>query len=178
MYLFGCCALSVTLFAIGAVDLAPRANAATWAQCALMLCCTFVYDLSLGPFCYVLLAEVSSARLRGFTIALATVSCYIWSVVFAVVIPYAMNEDEGNWRGKMGFLFAGTAALCAVYCFFCLPETRGRTFEELDVLFEKRVPSRQFARCRVDIVDAAQGEARVEGQVVESKREADGGAQV
>ncbi|KAL4877825.1 general substrate transporter [Aspergillus karnatakaensis] len=154
MYLFGCISLSILLFAIGAVDLAPRDTAATWAQCALMLACTFVYDLSLGPFCYVLLAEVSSARLRGFTIALATVSCYVWSVVFAVVIPYAMNEDQGDWRGKMGFLFAGTAALSAVYCFFCLPETRGRTFEELDVLFERGVPSRRFEGCRVEIVDA------------------------
>ena len=159
MYLFGCCSLAVALFAIGAVDLAPRADnatrvAATWAQCALMLLCTFVYDLSLGPFCYVLLAEVSSARLRGFTIALATVACFVWSVVFAVVIPYAMNEDQGNWRGKMGFLFSGLAGLSAVWCFFYLPETRGRTFEELDVLFERKVDSRRFSRYKVDIVDA------------------------
>ncbi|KAI9368654.1 general substrate transporter [Aspergillus egyptiacus] len=154
MYLFGCCSLAVVLFAIGAVDLAPGSTiAATWAQCGLMLLCTFVYDISLGPFCYVLLAEVSSARLRGFTIALATVACFIWSVVFAVIIPYAMNEDQGNWRGKMGFLFSGTAALCTVYCFFCLPETRGRTFEELDILFERGVPSRKFEQYKVDIVD-------------------------
>ncbi|KAL5049177.1 hypothetical protein BDW71DRAFT_176296 [Aspergillus fruticulosus] len=151
MYLSGCCSLAIVLFAIGAVDLAPRQAAATWAQCALMLLCTFIYDLSLGPFCYVLLAEVSSARLRGFTIALSTVACFVWSIVFAVVIPYAMNEDQGNWRGKMGFLFAGTSALCTIYCYWCLPETKGRTFEELDVLFEKRVPSRKFASATVDI---------------------------
>ncbi|KAL3481402.1 general substrate transporter [Aspergillus californicus] len=161
MYLFGCISLALVQFAIGAVDLAPRATAATtWAQCALMLLCTFVYDLSLGPFCYVLLAEVSSARLRGFTIALSTVACFVWSVVFAVVIPYAMNEDQGDWRGKMGFLFAGLSVLCACYCFWCLPETRGRTFQELDVLFERGVKSRQFERCRVDLVEGEGGEGR------------------
>ncbi|KAL4804122.1 general substrate transporter, partial [Aspergillus unguis] len=160
MYLFGCASLAVVLFCIGAVDLAPRSVNATWAQCGLMLLCTFIYDLSLGPFCYVLLAEVSSARLRGFTIALATVSCFVWSVVFAVVIPYAMDEDQGNWRGKMGFLFAGLSVLCTVYCWFCLPETRGRTFEELDVLFEKRVKSREFHKCKVDIVDAQAEQSR------------------
>ncbi|KAL2832611.1 general substrate transporter [Aspergillus cavernicola] len=152
MYLFGCCTLSLLLFTIGAVDLAPRQQSTTWAQCALMLLCTFIYDLSLGPFCYVLLAEVSSARLRGFTIALATVACFVWSVVFAVVIPYAMNEDEGDWRGKIGFLFSGLSAGCALYCFWCLPETRGRTFEELDVLFERGVESRRFECYRVEIV--------------------------
>ncbi|KAL4966616.1 putative MFS alpha-glucoside transporter [Aspergillus stella-maris] len=159
MYLFGCCSLAVTLFAIGAVDLAPRRTSSTWAQCGLMLLCTFVYDLSLGPFCYVLLTEVSSARLRGFTIALSTVACFVWSVVFAVAIPYAMNEDQGDWRGKMGFLFSGLAALSAVYCWFCLPETRGRTFEELDVLFERGVSAREFGKIKVDIVDAQSGRA-------------------
>ncbi|KAJ5183092.1 hypothetical protein N7492_000708 [Penicillium capsulatum] len=128
MYLFGCSTLAIVLFIIGAVDLAPRQSSTTWAQCGLMLACTFVYDLSLGPFCYVLLAEVSSAKLRGLTIALSTVTCFVWSVVFAVVIPYAMNEDQGNWR-----------------------ETKGRTFEELDILFERKVPSRKFKHYKVDM---------------------------
>ncbi|KAF7137002.1 hypothetical protein CNMCM5793_006753 [Aspergillus hiratsukae] len=128
MYLFGCVSLMILQLAIGTIDLAPRRTGTTWAQCGLMLVCNFVYDLTLGPFCYVLLAEVSSVKLRGLTIALATVSCYVWSIVFAIVIPYAMNEDEGNWKGKLGFLFAGTSLLCTIYCFLCLPETKGRNF--------------------------------------------------
>ncbi|KAF3394167.1 Alpha-glucosides permease MPH3 [Penicillium rolfsii] len=152
MYIFGCSSLCVILLIIGAVDMVPnRTTQVVWAQCGMMLICTFIYDISLGPFCYVLLAEVSSARLRGLTIALATVSCLVWSVVFAVVIPYAMNEDQGDWRGKIGFLFSGLSFLCAVYCYWCLPETKGRTFEELDILFEQKVPSRKFKDYRVDI---------------------------
>ena len=151
MYLIGCSALAVLQFAIGAVDVSSRSRGGTWAQCGLMVACTFVYDLSLGPFCYVLLAEVSSVRLRGLTIALATVTCFVWSIVFTVVIPYAMNTDQGNWRGKIGFLFSGLSFLCAVYCYWCLPETKGRTFGELDVLFERKVPSRKFQNYKVGI---------------------------
>ncbi|RAL12824.1 putative MFS alpha-glucoside transporter [Aspergillus homomorphus CBS 101889] len=146
MYLAGCSALAVVLLLIGVLDVIPRHTATIWAQCALMLACTLVYDVSLGPFCYVLLAEVSSVRLRGVTIGLATVSCFVWSVVFAVVIPYAMNEDEGNLGGKLGFLFAGTSVVCAGMCFFWLPETQGRTFAELDAMFEQGVASRRFRR--------------------------------
>lgn len=154
-YLWGCAGLTVALFIIGALDLAPRtANTApVWAQCALILACNFVYDLTIGPFCFVLLAEVSSAKLRSVTIALATVTCHIMSLVFSVVIPYAMNEDEGNWRGKLGFLFSGLSLLCTVYCFFCLPGTKGRTFEELDILFEKKISSREFRKYVVDVVE-------------------------
>lgn len=156
VYLVGCTVLCALQLSIGLVDaIAPQDGSgnkgATWAQCGLMIVCTLVYDLTLGPFCYVLLAEVSSARLRGATVALSTVSCFIWSIVFAVAIPYAMDKDEANWGGKLGFLFAGTTLLCLVYCFFCLPETKGRTFEELDILFERKVPSRKFKNYQIDM---------------------------
>lgn len=158
-YLWGCVGLAALCFIIATIDFAPKTSTApTWAQCALMLVCNLVYDITIGPYCFVLLAEVSSARLRGMTIALATVSCHIISIICAVAIPYAMNEDQGNWRGKIGFLFAGLGALCAVYCFFCLPETKGRTFEELDILFERKVPSRKFKNYEINGAVAANEE--------------------
>lgn len=156
VYLVGCTVLCILQFVIGIIDLADN-RAATWAQCGLMLACTLAYDLTLGPLCYVLLAEVSSVRLRGATVALSTVSCFIWSIVFAVAIPYAMDVDEANWGGKLGFLFAGTTLLCLVYCYFFLPETKGRTFEELDILFQRRVPSRKFKQYRIDMTVDSQG---------------------
>ncbi|KAJ5815144.1 sugar transporter [Penicillium riverlandense] len=156
-YLWGCAGLSVLLFLIGVLDLVPRSNSGpVWAQCVLMLACNFVYDLTIGPFCFVLLAEVSSAKLRSVTIALATVTCQSLSIVFSVAIPYAMNEDEGNWRGKLGILFAGLSFICALYCFFCLPETKDRTFEELDILFERKVPTRKFKDYDIRLVVGAE----------------------
>lgn len=144
-YVYGCAVLTLITFMIGMIDLAPRnTSAPTWAQCSFILAANFVYDITIGPFCFVLLAEVSSAKLRGFTIALANVAVAAVSILCAVAIPYAMNEDQGNWRGKVGFLFAGLGFLTTLYCFFCLPETKGRTFEELDIMFERKVPSRNF----------------------------------
>jgi hypothetical protein len=151
-YLFGTIGLATIMFLIGAIDFAPRATSApTWTQCSLMLLANLIYDITIGPLCYVMLAEVPTARLRGLTIALATVSVQIVSIIFAVAIPYAMNRDEGDWRGKVGFIFAGTGGLCTVYCFFFMPETRNRTFEELDVLFERKVSSREFFAYRFDV---------------------------
>lgn len=43
--------------------------------------------------------------------------------------------------------------MCFVYTFFRVPEPRGRTFAELDVLFEHRVGARQFAKTKVDVFD-------------------------
>lgn len=40
---------------------------------------------------------------------------------------------------------------CIVYTYFRIPEPNGRTFAELDVLFEKGVSARKFASTKVDV---------------------------
>lgn len=150
IYIAGTALIALILLLIGILDVVPHSAGSSsgtgvvWGQSALLLICLLVYDFTIGPVCFTILCEIASVQLRSMTIGLATVACSIWNIIFAVAIPYAMDADEGNWKGKLGFLFAGIAALCTVWCFFCLPETKDRTFEELDILFEERVSSRKF----------------------------------
>jgi SP family general alpha glucoside:H+ symporter-like MFS transporter len=51
---------------------------------------------------------------------------------------------------KSGFFYAGTCFLSLVWAYFRLPEPKGRTYGELDVLFEQGVPARKFASTVVD----------------------------
>ncbi|KAI7971083.1 hypothetical protein EIK77_007199 [Talaromyces pinophilus] len=152
LYIWGTLAIALLLFVIGILDVIPQARSGSkntapiWAQCSLILVCLFTYDITIGPACFTILTEIPSVQLRGMTIGLATVSCHIWNIIFGVSIPYAIDQDQGNWRGKVGFLFAGIATVCSAWCWLCLPETRGRTFEELDILFEKGVDSRRFGK--------------------------------
>jgi len=57
---------------------------------------------------------------------------------------YVLNPTAGNLKGKAAFIPAGFILLIIVWSYFRLPETRGKTFEELDILFSKKVPSRKF----------------------------------
>lgn len=60
------------------------------------------------------------------------------------VIPYMVNPDEANLKGKVGFIFGGLAVLGTVWSFVYVPELKGRTFEEIDRLFFARVPPRKM----------------------------------
>lgn len=60
-----------------------------------------------------------------------------------------LESDQANLRGKLGFFFGGLAALCWIWAFFRVPETGGRTYEELDVMFERKVKTRDFKRYTV-----------------------------
>jgi SP family general alpha glucoside:H+ symporter-like MFS transporter len=42
-----------------------------------------------------------------------------------------------------------------VYTYFRVPEPSGRTFAELDVLFERKVSARKFKTAQVDAFDVA-----------------------
>lgn len=61
-----------------------------------------------------------------------------------------LSPNEWNWAGMTGFFYAGLTALLITFMWFMLPETKDRTFAELDVLFENMVPAREFAKTNVD----------------------------
>ncbi len=64
-----------------------------------------------------------------------------------------MNPTQWDLKGYTGYIWGTTATLTAAWAFFRLPETRGRTYEDLDVLFSKGVDAREFETFRIDEVD-------------------------
>jgi hypothetical protein len=56
------------------------------------------------------------------------------------------NPDEGNLRGKTGFTYAVSCLLGAVISWYIIPEMKGRNVNEIDRMFEEKVPARQFKR--------------------------------
>ncbi len=95
--------------------------------------------MSVGPICFVIISEISATQLRARTIAIATAVQALAGIIFTFAMPYMLNSDEADWQGKTGFLFGVISFLCYLWCWFRLPESRGRTFEELDIMFERRV---------------------------------------
>ncbi|KAK8026018.1 maltose permease [Apiospora arundinis] len=154
IYIHGLSALVVLQLLIGVLDCIPgRPAGVAWAESSLMLVWNFAYDLSVGPVCFTILGECSATRVRSKTIAVATAAQGLVGIVMTVAIPYMINPDEANMQGKLGFFFGGLAAVCYVWAFFRVPETAGRTYEELDILFAQKVPARKFKSHRVDITD-------------------------
>ena len=43
-----------------------------------------------------------------------------------------LSPTDWNWAGMTGFFYAGLTALLIVFMWFMLPETKDRTFAELD----------------------------------------------
>jgi len=151
IYVTGLAVLVVLMLIIGILDCIPdRPSGVVWAQSSLMLVWNFAYDLSIGPVCFIIISECSATRVRSKSIAVCTAAQGILGCVMTAAIPYMISPDKANLQGKLGFFFGGLAAICYVWAYFRIPETMGRTYEELDILFERKVPSRQFKGYQIE----------------------------
>lgn len=151
LYIWGCGLCSAVLLAGGVVGTLRPGDDVAWSLAALIVLLTFIYDSTIGPVCYSLVSEMPSTRLRVKTVVLARVTYNLCVVVANVLMPQMLNPLAWNWRGKTCFVWAGTCALCCVWCWFRLPEPKGLTFMELDLLFQKKAPARKFGEVQAKL---------------------------
>ena len=146
LYLIGLSLQFVILMVAAVVSTLEETPRTLWATASMVYVFIFVFDSTIGPLTYTLVAEVPSTRLRVKSVALARVSYNLCSLVTNVIQQHMLNTLSWNWRGKSCYFWAGSCLCCFVYCFWRLPETKGLTYLELDLLFEKRAPARKFKK--------------------------------
>ncbi|KAF3036264.1 hypothetical protein E8E11_004880 [Didymella keratinophila] len=95
-------------------------------------------------------AGVQSAFSGGTSQWSYRISFAIQWIISNVVNPYMLNPTAGDWKGKTGFFWGGCAFLFFIWTFFRLAETKGRSFEEMDILFAKGIRARDFKNHEVN----------------------------
>jgi len=157
LYLVGLCGLCAMLLIMGFLGLVPHAHkdSASLATGSMMLIWALCYQLSVGTVCYSLVSEISTRRLQIKTIVLGRNLYNIVGIVCSVLTPYMLNPSAWAWGNYAGFFWAGSCFLCIIYTYFRVPEPSGRTFAELDLLFEKKISARKFSKTQVDCLPKA-----------------------
>jgi MFS transporter, SP family, general alpha glucoside:H+ symporter len=149
LYIAGLSILLVILVVIGGLGF-TCSKSASWAVGSLLLVFTLAYDCTVGPVCYAIVADISSTRLRQKTVVLARATYNLCSILNNSLLPLQLNSLAWNWGAKGGLFWAGITLLCIIWCIFRLPESKGRTYAELNVLFEHQVATWKFQGTKVD----------------------------
>ncbi|KAK9802415.1 putative Major facilitator superfamily (MFS) profile domain-containing protein [Seiridium cardinale] len=151
IWLSGFCALVVVLFTIGILACVPeQTQALAWAQSSLCLVWLGAYSMSVGPIVYTIVAEIGSTRLRTQTVVLGRATYYVGNIIGGVLQPYFMSPTAWNAKGKTAFFWGSLSFLTTVWGFFRLPETKDRTFAEMDFMFQKGISARKFSSYKID----------------------------
>jgi uncharacterized membrane protein HdeD (DUF308 family) len=141
--------MTIVLLLMGILDVV-HTSAARWVQASCTVVYALIYQITIGVIAFALLGEVSTPALRAKTVGLATACQAVFGTVMNIVVPYMVNPDKANLRGKVGFVFGSLCALGTVWSYFYVPELKGRTFQEIDYMFHSRVKPRHMGRFDFD----------------------------
>ncbi|KAF7956944.1 hypothetical protein EAE96_004268 [Botrytis aclada] len=136
--------VAIVLFLImGIAASVSSSKASSWCVGVTLQMVWFTIGPSIGPSIS-LAGEISSLRLRAKSQSLGFFFNYSYSTVWNVAVPYMFNATEGNLGGKMGWIFFATASIAWFVVWVEIPETKDRTYGELDEMFNEVVPARKF----------------------------------
>lgn len=96
-------------------------------------------------------AEISSYRLRAKSMSLGIMSQTFTTWLVTFVVPYIYNVDSGNLGARTGLVFAGATVLLIWGVWTIVPDTTGLSTEDIDNLYEAKVPARKFATHKLAI---------------------------
>ncbi|KAH8805777.1 MFS transporter [Xylogone sp. PMI_703] len=139
-----------------------------------------VYNGAIGPFAWLAGGEIPSQRLRSYTFGLAAGVGFLGAWLATFTAPYFINPSSLNWGPRYGYIWLPSGLIAAVFIYFYLPETKDRTLEEIDEMFEAKVPARKFRHYKCMISDVAKAKTVADDEVVGSseKPELDGTVQI
>ncbi|KAF5000750.1 hypothetical protein FGRMN_1518 [Fusarium graminum] len=105
--------------------------AAGWAAVAMAFCFILIYGVSYAPLGWALPAEVFPNASRSKGVALATATVWLFNFIVGVATPPMI---EGIGFGVYIF-FGSWCFLAGAWAFFLVPETKGKTLEQMDEVF-------------------------------------------
>ncbi|UPL01848.1 hypothetical protein LCI18_012782 [Fusarium solani-melongenae] len=121
-----------------------KSDASDKAALAFLLLWVICYGCSAGPIGFVAAGETSTPRLRAQTTSF-NLGCYgIGFVAFQWSVSYMISPDAGNMGIKAVYVWAGLLVPTTILLWFFYPETYGRTYWELDELYERKIPAWKF----------------------------------
>jgi sugar porter (SP) family MFS transporter len=142
LMLVGTTGMGFSLLAMGvmAQTLSDPSAASGWMLLFILLYIA-CFGLSVGPVVWVILAEIYPTAIRGRALGLATF--FLWVADYAVTQTFPIMDAKDSWfvqHFNHAFPFYVYAAFCVVLVLVVwrfVPETKGRTLEEIERMWPR-----------------------------------------
>ncbi len=92
------------------------------------------FSLGLGPIPWTLNGELFPGRIRAFASSLATLTNWLC----ACLSVWSFDRLQSWSPGGTFWLYSCACALCSTFVVLCVPETRGKSLEEIEEVFKRR----------------------------------------
>ncbi|KAL7778153.1 hypothetical protein CFE70_004829 [Pyrenophora teres f. teres 0-1] len=104
------------------------------------------YNGMVAAYAWLTGGEIPSQRLRSYTFGIASAVAFAGAWLATFTAPYFINPDSLNWGPEYGWIWGPSCFIAVIWVYFYLPEIKNRTLEEIDEMFEARLPARKFRK--------------------------------
>ena len=145
LMIIGSIGMGISMFALGltffmgqtGVMLTPLQG---YAALAFMLLYTAAFAMSWGPVCWVLLSEIFPNSIRA-AMSIAVAAQWIANWIVSLTFPMMNDNIALTTRFNHGFaywIYAIMGVLSALFIWKLVPETKGKTLEEIEKIWKKK----------------------------------------
>ncbi|KAK9888201.1 hypothetical protein WA026_000470 [Henosepilachna vigintioctopunctata] len=106
----------------------------SWLPLTSLIVFTVAFNFGLGPLSWALNGELFSNKTKEFASSLATFTFFILAFMITFIFPFLRNLL--GLHGSFWF-FAVNGIICMLFVLFYIPETKGKTFQEILRILEK-----------------------------------------
>lgn len=97
------------------------------------------FSATWGHINWVYCTEIFPTSVRAKGSSVGTMSNWGWNCVVSLSTPYLVEAIST----KIYLIFGSMGLIMGLFSYYCVPETRGKTLEEMDDVFKKQGPKRK-----------------------------------
>jgi MFS transporter, SP family, xylose:H+ symportor len=132
LMIIGASGMGVSLTAIGLATYCQQTQA--WLL-LFMLSYIACFAMAVGPVTWVILSEIFPTKIRGRAMAIATFCLWLANFIVSQTFPMMAHNQwlVATFHGGFPFwLYAAFCAVLVVFMYLAVPETKGKTLEEIE----------------------------------------------
>ena len=144
LLLYGAAVMCVCEFIVAIVGVTISLENQSGQKALIAFVCIYIaaFASTWGPIAWVITGEIFPLNVRAKAMSLSVASNWLWNWAIAYATPYLVNSDPGDagLHVKVFFIWGSTCAGCFVFTYFCIPETKGLSLEQIDLLYQNSTP--------------------------------------
>ena len=163
LLLVGAVGMTVCEFIIAIIgSTTPQSNQTAQSTLVAFVCFYIAFFASTwGPITWVITGEIFPLKIRAKAMSLSVASNWLWNWAIAysseylpcsdarshpflpyLIAPYMVDSGPGNANlgTKVFYIWGSTCFCCIIFAYFCIPETKGLSLEQIDLLYQNVAP--------------------------------------
>ena len=134
---------SDTVSLLGSISHSVPAKSISWLSILCIVLFNLIFALAWGPVPWLVMSEIFPLRARGPASSFATL--VNWTLAFVVTKTYDSMAHTLTIQGVYWF-YAGFCFAAFIFVYLLMPETKGKTLEEIEAIFDKNKKDYQQIR--------------------------------